>query len=255
MITLTEREIQLPAEVTFTPSLGSIFQGALIEHMDKEWAEKMHGTGVRPYAQYLYRKEEKILWRIATLDDESFEHIVCPVMDKNKLLLKQKNCEIGLEKLNVVQETSFSSLEEKFWAGTDRIHHIDVNFLTTTSFKKNGTYCIFPETILLFNTLLRKWNTYSDSMTLGESHLENKLSDGMSITGYRLQSRPFSLEGRRIYGFSGNLRTGLFKNDIVSRMAGMLLAFSEYAGIGIKTALGMGAVKTDISYYTKEGTP
>ena len=156
MIILTEREIQLPAEVTFTPSLGSIFQGALIEHMDKEWAEKMHGNGVRPYAQYLYRKEEKILWRIATLNDESFEHIVCPVLDKNKLLLKQKNCEIGLEKLNVVQETSFSSLEEKFWAGTDRIHHIDVNFLTTTSFKKNGTYCIFPETILLFTTLLRK---------------------------------------------------------------------------------------------------
>lgn len=40
MITLVERELQLPAEMTFTPSLGSIFQGALIEHMSKDWAEK-----------------------------------------------------------------------------------------------------------------------------------------------------------------------------------------------------------------------
>lgn len=61
----------------------------------------------------------------------------------------------------------------------------------------------------------------------------------------------FSVEGRRIRAFRGNIRLGLFKDDITRRMASMLAAFADYAGIGIKTAMGMGAVHLDIAYYQK----
>jgi len=32
----------------------------------------------------------------------------------------------------------------------------------------------------------------------------------------------------------------------------MLAAFADYAGIGIKTAMGMGAVHSNIAYYQKK---
>ena len=252
MLKLFGAEITLPEGIHLNQSFGSVFQGALIEQINQEWAGKLHEQAVRPYSQYLCRKEGKSFWHIATLNEEACDQIVQPLTDKKTLYLKQKGYEVGLGDFHVIKESSFQTIEEHFWTGTDRIHHIDMDFLTTTSFKSNGAYIIFPETVLLFNNILRKWNTYTDSMTLGESHLENKLSEGMNITGYHLQTRSFSVEGRYISGFFGNIRLGRFKNDVVSRIAGMLSVFAEYSGAGMKTALGMGAVQSEIFYYQKQ---
>lgn len=174
------------------------------------------------------------------------------MMRKGSLFLEQKGYEVGVGKFSILKKDSFQGLEERFWTGTEKIHHIELNFLTSTSFKKNEEYKIFPELPLVFNNLIRKWNVYSDSMVLGEERLGNKLAESMCITDYRLHTHPFSVEGRRIRAFRGNIRLGLFKNDITRRMASMLAAFADYAGIGIKTAMGMGAVHSDIAYYQKK---
>ena len=173
-------------------------------------------------------------------------------MRKDSLFLEQKGYEVGVGKFSILKKDSFQGLEERFWTGTDKVHHIDMEFLTSASFKKNGEYMIFPELPLVFNNLIRKWNVYSDSMVLGEERLRNKLAESMCITDYRLHTHPFSVEGRRIRAFRGSIRLGLFKDDITRRMASMLAAFADYAGIGIKTAMGMGAVHSDIAYYQKK---
>lgn len=91
-------------------------------------------------------------------------------------------------------------------------------------------------------------------MVLGEERLGDKLAEFMCITDYRLHTHPFSVEGRRIRAFRGNIRLGLFKDDITRRIASMLAAFADYAGIGIKTAMGMGAVHSNIAYYQKRSS-
>ena len=211
MLILAETELHLPEGILLNQSFGSIFHGALISELDREWAEKMHEQQVRPYSQYLLVKEGKPYWRLAALTEEAFCHILQPMMQKDSLCLAQKGYEVGLGK--------FSILEERFWTGTDKVHHIDMEFLTSASFKKNGEYMIFPELPLVFNNLIRKWNVYSDSMVLGEERLGNKLAESMCITDYRLHTHPFSVEGRRIRAFRGNIRLGLFKDDITRRMA------------------------------------
>ena len=173
-------------------------------------------------------------------------------MRKDSLCLEQKGYEVGLDDFHMVKQDSFQGLEERFWTGTDKVHHIDLEFLTSASFKKNGEYMIFPELPLVLNSLIRKWNAYSDSMVLGEERLGDRLAESMCITDYRLHTHSFSVEGRRIRAFRGNIRLGLFKDDITRRMASMLAAFADYAGIGIKTAMGMGAVHSDIAYYQKK---
>ena len=252
MLTLAETELHLPEGILLNQSFGSVFHGALISELDREWAEKMHEQQVHPYSQYLLVKEGKPYWRLAALTEEVFCHILQPMMRKGSLFLEQKGYEVGLGDFHMVKQDSFQGLEERFWTGTDKVHHIDMEFLTSASFKKNGEYMIFPELPLVFNNLIRKWNVYSDSMVLGEERLGNKLAESMCITDYRLHTHPFSVEGRRIRAFRGSIRLGLFKDDITCRMASMLAAFADYAGIGIKTAMGMGAVHSDIAYYQKK---
>ena len=71
----------------------------------------------------------------------------------------------------------------------------------------------------------------------------------IQIVDYHLHMHPFSLEGRRIRAFRGNVSYGLFRNDMAARLTAILMYFASYAGIGIKTALGMGGTETDVSFY------
>lgn len=252
MMTLAEIEVKLPEGQILNQSLGSVFQGALIREISPEWASSMHEQKVRPYSQYLTVEDGKPLWRIAVLTEDAFDHIMVPVMKLSSLHLEQRNCDISLSNFHILKTGTFKELEEQFWGNSEKIHHIEMNFLTSTSFKTHGTYAIFPEPALLFNTLIRKWNAYSDGSVLGEAHMGEHLAECMEITDYRLHTHPYSLEGRRIRAFRGSIRLGLFKNDVTPRMASMLSSFAEFAGTGMKTAMGMGGTTVEISRYRKE---
>ncbi|MDD7197622.1 MAG: CRISPR system precrRNA processing endoribonuclease RAMP protein Cas6, partial [Dialister sp.] len=69
---------------------------------------------------------------------------------------------------------------------------------------------------------------------------------------YHLHMHPFSVEGRRIRAFRGNVTYGFFKNDMAASLAATLASFAMYTGIGIKTALGMGAAETEVAYWEKK---
>ena len=76
--------------------------------------------------------------------------------------------------------------------------------------------------------------------------LDKDFAKMSAIMWYNLQSRIFSLEKTKINGFSGELRLRLSGNEMMRRMAVMLLQYATFAGIGIKNALGMGAVNVEL---------
>ena len=63
------------------------------------------------------------------------------------------------------------------------------------------------------------------------------------LTRYELRSTSFSLEGVRIPSFVGRMTLKMTGTQTMSNFARMLFDFGCYSGIGIKTALGMGAVR------------
>lgn len=136
MLTLAETELRLPEGILLNQSFGSVFHGALISELDREWAEKMHEQQIRPYSQYLLVKEGNPYWRIAVLTEEAFDHILRPMMQKTSLFLEQKGYEVEVGKFSILKKDSFQGLEERFWTGTEKIHHIELDFLTSASFKK-----------------------------------------------------------------------------------------------------------------------
>ena len=251
MLRQVEIELILPEGEKLNQSMGSILQGALMEKVDSSWAEAMHQQSLRPYSQYVTVKEGKPIWRLMTLTEEAADQLLTPLLTASSLFLKQRQKEIGLSHFQIMKQETFSEIEEKYWGTTQRIHHIELNFLTSTSCKTQGTYAIFPEPHLIFKTLVNKWNAFSDASCMEEDRIADHLAMQMDITDYQLHMHPFSLEGRRIRAFRGKVRYGFFKNDAAARLAATLADFANYAGTGMKTSMGMGGTESHVAFFNK----
>lgn len=249
MLTQVEITLHLPTGMKLNQSMGSVMQGVLMEKTDSEWAEQMHQMEVRPYSQYVVWQGGKALWRLQTLTEEAMERMILPLQDISSIYLKQRNQEIGLSSFHVVKETSFRTIEETYWGTQEKIHHIDMQFLTSASCKSQGSYAIFPYPHLIFKNLVKKWNLFSDGSSMAEDHVADHLAMQMDIADYQLHMHPFSLEGRRIRAFRGQVRYGLFKSDSAARLAATLAHFAIFAGTGMKTSMGMGGTESCISFY------
>lgn len=249
MLRQVELKMTLPEGEKLNQSMGSLMQGILMERTDSAWAAEMHTQRVRPYSQYVTMKEGNPIWCIQTITDQAFEHLICPLMSLNQVHLKQRGFDIGLSDFRIIRQETFSNIEEKYLLGKKEIHHINLRFVTSASCKTQGEYAVFPFPYLILKNLVTKWNAFSDSSIIDSDHVADQLDKEIQIVDYHLHMHPFSLEGRRIRAFRGNVSYGLFRNDMAARLTAILMYFASYAGTGIKTALGMGGTETDVSFY------
>lgn len=249
MLRQVELKMTLPEGEKLNQSMGSLMQGILMERTDSAWAAEMHTQRVRPYSQYVTMKEGNPIWCIQTITDEAFEYLIYPLLSLNRVYLKQRNFDIVLSDFRIIRQETFSNIEEKYLLGKKGIHHINLRFVTSASCKTQGEYAVFPFPYLILKNLVTKWNAFSDSSIIDSDHVADQLDKEIQIVDYHLHMHPFSLEGRRIRAFRGNVSYGLFRNDMAARLTAILMYFASYAGTGIKTALGMGGTETDVSFY------
>lgn len=252
MLKLVEFELKLPDNEKINISMGSVMHGFLMSLLPINFAEKLHSESLRPFSQCVYFDKEtnKSLWRIGTLDTEDYELIILPLFETKKIFLRQKGYDIFLQSSNVLLESDYEQLADEIFPVSEIPHGADFKFLTSTSFKRNGDYVIFPETFLILQSLLQRWNSFSPYMKLEDNNLAEKLSEFCKISKYNLHSRKFSLERTTITGFSGKTSVLFIGNEMVNRILALLVKFAPFAGIGIKTALGMGAVDSEIFFKT-----
>ena len=76
--------------------------------------------------------------------------------------------------------------------------------------------------------------------------LLGSLETGAFIKDYNLRMGIYSLEGVKIRGFRGQVVMQFKRNPELQRILALLSYYSEFTGLGIKTALGMGGVKSEI---------
>lgn len=252
MLRTAEAELILPEGERLNQSMGSVMHGAVMQRLDEAWATQMHSQNIRPYTQYLTLSEGRPVWRISVMTEEAFEHLLKPAMKWNSLHLTQRGADIRIRNFQIKREETYESIARKYWVTERRIHHIDLQFLTSTSFRSDSSYIIFPDLYLLCRHWIEKWNTFSDASILKEAQLAEHLAQQMQITGYRLHMHPYSVEGRRIRAFRGQIKLGLFTHDTAAKMIAMLADFAEFSGTGIKTALGMGGTDSQISFWEDE---
>lgn len=248
MLRLFETELFLPAGERASSSFGSILHGALMERLLKALAASLHEQDMRPYSQsVLWDKEGGFArWRIGVVGAALGEAIEAALAQEESILLRQKGYEVQLGERRLLLESSFEEIADRFFLAQEGPKGAELAFLTPTSFKREGRYVLLPEFFLICQSLLLRWNRFSEEIQLHEENLTEKLAAACGLSRYALHSAPFSVESHTIRGFRGTMRVRFFGTDAVRRLLGMLFAFAPFVGVGIKTALGMGAMETKV---------
>lgn len=228
-------------EIDFKKS--SNLQGILMEHIDTVYACKLHRNQLNPYSQCLIRENGKAIWYIKTLNEEAYEQIIRPMSELESLTFKKSGQNIGVisKQMNECEERAL--LDEFYDSSCPK--YLNVQFATPTAFKRDGSYVIYPNLHLIYGSLMRKYSAVSGALDMIDEDLLEQLVTHSSIVRYRLQTIAFPLEQTKITGFVGNICIRLHGPETLARYVRLLLRFGEYSGVGIKTGMGMGALKYD----------
>ncbi|MFC2525380.1 MAG: CRISPR system precrRNA processing endoribonuclease RAMP protein Cas6 [Selenomonas noxia] len=248
MLRRFEAELRLPDGVRASSSMGSVLHGALMELLPEDYADALHTQNLRPYSQSIRwdRARERVIWRVGILDRAAAEIIGAVLQSLEHIHLRQKGYTVDVQNIQCVEERSYQDIADEYFRAETAPRGAEIHFLTPTSFKQSGAYIILPESALILQSLLARWNRFCPDIRIEEDDLAQTLATHTRLTRYALRSASFSVEGYNIRGFRGQIALQFTGSDMVRRILGTLLAFAPYAGIGIKTALGMGAVQTNI---------
>lgn len=249
MIRTLEIKLAAPEGERLPQSACSLLHGVLMQNIDSTYADLLHQQSLRPYSQYLYFDKERngLYWRLTALDELADNELLGAAYAlPGAVFLQQKQMEIKLVSKTFLPATSYAAIAEKCFAHPLSGRYLHFDFVTSTSFKSDGQYAIYPQQLLLFKSLVRRWNTFADKERLDAQGLVQNLAAETFVAAYRLSLQPYSVDGVRISAFRGNYVLGLKNNIMSNRIIAMLGEYSNYSGIGIKTALGMGAVRSQL---------
>jgi CRISPR-associated endoribonuclease Cas6 len=224
---------------------SSNMQGVLMEQLDGLYAEKLHESGLKPYSQYVMGHDQKT-WVVNTLTREAYQEIILPLMDgafrEFDIEKKEIHVNVGKKELETISQKEL--LDEFYVDEFDR--YLDLEFLTPTAFKSVGKYVIIPEVRLIYQSLMNKYGAASDDMDMYDEETLEQLVNNSTLVQYRLKSTFFPLEGVKVPAFKGELCIKTTGASTMAKYARLLARFGEYSGIGIKTAIGMGALQVKI---------
>lgn len=127
---------------------------------------------------------------------------------------------------------------------------IYLTFRTPTAFKSHGVYQLLPTQELVMQSLLRRWNlNFPDLAIEDEGGGLQALTEGLVYRNVQLQTASYQLKNTSIPGVCGCVETELRLNGFHRQLACALLHFAGFAGLGIKTSLGMGGTAV---HWTEE---
>ncbi|NLJ57400.1 MAG: CRISPR-associated endoribonuclease Cas6 [Tissierellia bacterium] len=226
-------------------NISSLFQGVLMEAIDIEYAESLHNTGLKPYSQYLEFENNLLKWTIHTLTEEAKNQIINPLLNNlQEVNLKHKNLRLKVLEKKVSIKTYEQLLNEKYFSQGNP--YIDIDFITPTAFKSKGKYVFYPNLRLVFQSLMNKFDKSSVNSSIYSQEVLEHLVSKSDIRRYRLKSRVFHMEGIIIPSFTGRITIKIGGPQAMVNLANLLFAYGEYSGAGIKSAIGMGGLRTKV---------
>lgn len=230
------------SDIQLHTNMSSLFHGYIMQNISYEYAEKMHISELRPFSQSIIREGDSFYWYISTLNDEAYTNISEIILSKDKIRLDNKDIEIHIKPIETVQ-TSFEQLFEENYFSIAPQRTIKLDFLTSTAFKSNGQYVYMPDSSLILIGLIKKFDCFSELSKVNDEQLINEIYDKIYINNFKISSRYFSVESRKIPGWCGTVSLRVCGSETLARFVNMLADFAEFSGVGIKTALGMGQTR------------
>lgn len=222
--------------------MSSSFHGALMELLSPEYAEAMHVSKRRPYAQHLEKRGDSWYWVVTALNEEARDQILVNVL-KNLTQFTLKKHQLTIQILEKrYQELSEQELARAFYQGKAE-KYLTICFVTPTAFKQNGRYVNYPDIRALFSNLMKRNDAVNAEEGMWDEGTLVQLCEKAVLSRYELRSTIFSVEGVRIPAFLGRMTLRMDGTQTMRNFAEILFRFGTYSGVGVKTALGMGAMQ------------
>ncbi len=217
----------------------------LLERLPFEYGEKLHLQGLSPISQNIVPTAggNEAIWQISLFGNESIK-IFSEVID-DLMVFHMENHKINF---NVIKKDYIYIPDEK-QVILDAENVIEegksfvMSFKTPTTFKSDNEYVLFPTISLVLKSLINKWDTFFPNYLLSDGDVIEGLLRGLKITGYKLQSNYFHFKSNKIPAFVGEITVSCRLPAPIMEILKLLLYFGQFSGVGIKTALGMGAIQ------------
>ena len=242
MLAKLELWIEYEQEEKLTYNISSLMHGILMEQIDPTYGEVLHRNGQKPFHQSVSEmRNNHFKWTICTLNVEARKQIIDVLVTKKHFYMKHKDLKLKVTKWNL-SESSYDELIKKYYFQKNA-RNIPIRFVTPTAFKSNGKYVFYPDIRMIYQSLMMKYTASSEEMDMIDEDTLEQLTQNSEIVRYHLRSMSFPLEGVNIPGFVGSIRLKIKGTDTMARYARMLMKYGQYSGVGIKTAMGMGAIR------------
>ncbi len=226
------------------PAIGPYLQGVLMERLDAAYVSYLHSLPFNPYSQYCYATKggAELVWCIHTLTSEAERNIIQPLQGMEDFLVKGIDASFAVKR-SMTEVIDLQHLTDLI--RSDSTDRSSITFLTPTSFKRAGSYAFIPDARLILQNLLMRYNAvYEGNQEVDEDTIQY-MEKNIHIVSYSLQSRYFShvSHNYRIPAFTGRIVLKCRGPQPLVGLVRMLLKFGEYAGVGIKTSMGMGGIR------------
>ena len=245
---LSKLDIEFKTNENINYNIGSLLHGLLMQKIDNEYAGYLHRTSLNPYSQYILKTETPncYIWRISTLHKPAKEKIIQPVLEDNSrsYTLSNKNITLNIIKKTIQPDITYEELADKYFQEETR-KKITIKFITPTTVKINGDYQIFPDLKAFYPSLLNKWNTFCQTISLVDEDTKKHLVNYSKIVDYKLKSTRFYMENIKINSFMGSIDIRFSGPQTLINISNLLFEYAKYTGIGAKTSLGMGGIIID----------
>ncbi len=220
---------------------GSMLHGLLMEHLPEPWPEEMHQDELRPFSQWVEIKSaERFIWHISSLRDELSEEIESLLSDNKTFTMKHNSAELTVEGFQK-KHSSLAEYMKTFFLSEEACPGVFMTFRTPTTHKSMRQYATFPSVELIAGNLRNRLCTIAPDFALADDDAFEQVVQHTRLQRFKLESARYQLEGVGIIGYTGRIELRFHGPDPLRRLAGALFAFAGWSGVGIKTALGMGA--------------
>ena len=222
---------------------SSLLHGVLFEHIQSGYAAFLHDQSMHPYSQFFCVVEGKPVWIIQTLNEEAYQQIILPLLDARvqDFYIKGLKQSIHITAKKIETKRKKSLLDEFY--EKEAKSTLSLEFLSATSFKQNGRYYILPDVRLLFQNLMDRYSSSSERVQMDDDGILEEISNQVFVTRFNIKSVIFPMEQTKIPGFMGRVSLRIQATETLKRYVRLLVEFGEFSGVGIKTAIGMGAMR------------
>lgn len=224
------------------PEWGYHLYAALLDRLPPEFGRRVHEDRASPISQFVSAPEGRPRWSVTLLGEEA-EGLAGPVLEECKPFVLQKDGVVLAPALESRERAADADELFRRGAAGSRFHRLE--FCTPAAFKSRGQYLNLPTPRLILQSLMKKWNgCFPDCPIVDEDGQGmDAMAGGLAFRGFSLRDAAYVLKGRAIPGFRGTLTVENALSGFHRELADALLAFSGFAGVGIKTTLGMGGVR------------